>query len=133
MPTFPLGKGAFVSVNAQTYSDSIQGGSLEIEIESVDTTTFGSSAHKSSTPGLIDDAVSMDFLYSQSVFAALRTLALARTSHDVIVGPEGNGSGKEKITFTGYITKIGRKVVVDDVTKFPVEWAVTTDATYATW
>jgi hypothetical protein len=133
MPTFPLGKGAFLSVNGTTYSDSSGSVDAEITVDEVDNTVFSTSFHKSKQPGLIDDTFSYEIKYSQTVYAALRTLALARTSHDTILGPEGNVAGKEKITFTGFIAKLGRKHVTDDLILITVDKSVTTDAAYTTW
>ena len=135
MPTFPLGKGAYISLNSVDYSDSIYGEDWNVSVEALDNTVHSTSYHKTNQPGLIESEFSVKFYYSQSVYSALRTLLVNRTTFTTIYGPEGNGTGKEQITIAGsFLTELSRPVTVDGITTFDLTVSVgTTAPAYSTF
>jgi hypothetical protein len=135
MPAFPLGKVAYISLNSVDYSDSAYKEDYDVSVEALDNTVHGTSYHKTNQPGLIESGLKISFYYSQTVYSALRTLLVNRTTFTTIYGPEGNGSGKEQITIAGsFLTSVTRPVTVDGITTFDVEISVgTTAPAYSTF
>jgi hypothetical protein len=129
MPTFPLGKGAYIMINSVDYTDSAYKEDYDVSVEALDNTVHGTSFHKTNQPGLIESGLKVSMYYSQAVYSALRTLLTGRTTFVTLYAPEGNTSGKELITITGsFLTTVTRPVTVDSVTTFDIEIAVGTTA-----
>lgn len=106
MATFLIGKTGSVVVNSNDYSGLCSKVDTDLITAVIDSTTMGTSYHKTAIPGLQETKLEYELLYSQVEFLALRTLWSARTTHTVIFGPTGTTSGMPRLTVSGFIAGI---------------------------
>jgi len=111
--------------------------SFSQSIETAETTTFGSSA-KSYITGLNDATISLSGLFdatSATVIEGTINALIAGTiaSATLILGPEGNGTGKKSYSQEVLVTAYEISVPVGDVVSLSVEFQRTGPTTISTY
>lgn len=133
MPTFVLGKQAYVAIGTSgsetDVSSYVKAADPANKVNALDTTTFGTSNHKTAAPGLIEDTVKITMLWNQTLDAILRPL-LGVVSKSLIVGPQGNTTGQVKETYPGFLSNFSRKITPGGIIEADCEFHISADPTF---
>lgn len=137
MPTFVHGKNAQFTLATTNLSDTLNEISLPREIETAETTTFGTQ-DKTYITGLSDATVSLSGMFDATVDSAINTLITNLKSGSIAsasfaYGPAGSAGGKPKFTGNALITSYEVSSPVGDVVTYSLELQVTGGVTGSTF
>lgn len=137
MPTFVHGKNAQFVLESTNLSNTLNEISLPREIETAETTTFGSQ-DKTYITGLSDATVSLSGMFDaaadsaiNAVIANLKSGSIASASFTY--GPSGSASSKPRFTGQALITSYEVSSPVGDVVTYSLELQVTGGVTGDTY
>ena len=137
MPTFVHGKNAQFVLGATNISDTLNEISMPREIETAETTAFGSQ-DKTYITGLSDATVSLSGMFDATVDSAINTLITNLKSGSIssasfAYGPAGSAGGKPQFTGDALITSYELSSPVGDVITYSLELQVTGGVTAGTY
>lgn len=129
MPTFVHGKNAQFELGATNLSNTLNEISLPREIETAETTTFGTQ-DKTYIVGLSDATVSLSGMFDATVDSAINTVISNLKSGSIasasfVYGPSGSAAGKPKFTGEALVTSYEVSSPVGDVVTYSLELQVT--------
>jgi predicted secreted protein len=129
MPTFVHGKNAQFTLGTTNLSDTLNEISLPREIETAETTTFGTQ-DKTYITGLSDATVSLSGMFDATADGAINTIIANLKSGSVAsasfaYGPAGSAGGKPRFTGNALITSYEVSSPVGDVVTYSLELQVT--------
>jgi len=129
MPTFVHGKNAQFTLGGTNLSDTLNEISLPREIETAETTTFGTQ-DKTYITGLSDSTVSLSGMFDATVDGAINTLITNLKSGSIAsasfaYGPAGSASTKPRFSGSALITSYEVSSPVGDVVTYSLELQVT--------
>jgi hypothetical protein len=129
MPTFRHGKNASFKVDNSggsltNISDTLNSISFPREIETLETTSFGSST-RSYVVGFQDATISIEGSFDATVDAHLAGILGQETSVSFEYGPEGTTAGQVKYTGEAFMTSYETSAGVGDIVTYSAEFQVT--------
>jgi hypothetical protein len=138
MPTFRHGKNAVFKVDNSggsltDISNTLNSVSFPREIETLETTSFGSS-NRSYVVGFQDATISIEGSFDATVDAHLAGILGQEASVSIEYGPEGSTSPNVKYTAEAFMTSYESSAGVGDIVTFSAEFQITgaiTRGTYA--
>ena len=138
MPTFRHGKNAVFKVDNSggtltDISNTLNSVSFPREIETLETTSFGSS-NRSYVVGFQDATISIEGSFDATVDAHLAGILGQEASVSIEYGPEGSTAGQVKYTAEAFMTSYESSAGVGDIVTFSAEFQITgaiTRGTYA--
>lgn len=137
MPTFVHGKNAQFVLETTNLSNTLNEISLPREIETAETTTFGSQ-DKTYITGLSDATVSLSGMFDASADSAINTVISNLKSGSIAsasftYGPSGSAAGKPQFTGQALITSYEVSSPVGDVVTYSLELQVSGGVTGSTY
>lgn len=137
MPTFIHGKNAQFVLGATNLSNTLNEISLPREIETAETTTFGSQ-DKTYITGLSDATVSISGMFDATADSAINTIITNLKSGSIAsasfrYGPAGSAGGSPKFEGDALITSYELSSPVGDVVTYSLELQVTGGVTGDTY
>jgi len=129
MPTFRHGKNASFKVDNSggtltNISDTLNSVSFPREIETLETTSFGSST-RSYVVGFSDATISIEGSFDATVDAHLAGILGQEASVSFEYGPEGTTAGQVKYTGEAFMTSYETSAGVGDIVTYSAEFQVT--------
>jgi hypothetical protein len=129
MPTFRHGKNASFKVDNSggtltNISDTLNSVSFPREIETLETTSFGSST-RSYVVGFTDATISIEGSFDATVDAHLAGILGQEASVSFEYGPEGTTNGQVKYTGEAFMTSYETSAGVGDIVTYSAEFQVT--------
>lgn len=129
MPSFVHGKNAQFVIGSTNISNVLNEASLPREIETAETTAFGTQ-DKTYITGLSDATVSLSGMFDSTADAAINTIITNLKSGSIasasfIYGPAGSAAGKPQFTGSALITSYELSSPVGDIVTFSLELQVT--------
>ena len=129
MPTFRHGKNASFKVDNSggsltNISDTLNSVTFPREIETLETTSFGSS-NRSYVVGFSDATVSIEGSFDATVDAHLAGILGQEASVSFEYGPEGTTAGQVKYTGESFMTSYETAAGVGDIVTYSAEFQVT--------
>jgi len=129
---FKHGKYAEISVNSIPLSTFCDSADLSIDIDTADTTTFGSD-WKSAVVGQAGGKVDLKGMYDPTEttgpISALAALVGVETAFPVILYPGGNDTGQISHSFDAFLTNISTGSTVGDKVTFSASLLATGEIT----
>ena len=137
MPTFRHGKNAVFKVDNSggsltDISDTLNSVSFPREIETLETTSFGSST-RSYVVGFSDATISIEGSFDATVDAHLAGILGQDASVSFEYGPEGSTSPNVKYTGEAFMTSYESSAGVGDIVSFSAEFQITGAITRGTY
>jgi hypothetical protein len=137
MPTFRHGKNASFKVDNSggtltNISDTLNSVTFPREIETLETTSFGSST-RSYVVGFSDATISIEGSFDATVDAHLAGILGQEASVSFEYGPEGTTSGQVKYTGEAFMTSYETSAGVGDIVTYSAEFQVTGAITRGTF
>lgn len=137
MPTFRHGKNASFKVDNSggtltDISNTLNSVGFPREIETLETTSFGSSA-RSYVVGFSDATISIEGSFDATVDAHLAGILGQDASVSFEYGPEGTGTGAVKYTGEALMTSYETSAGVSDIVTYSAEFQVTGAITRGTF
>lgn len=137
MPTFRHGKNTVFKIDdsggtLRTISDVLNSVSFPREVETLETTSFGST-NRSYVVGFQDATISIEGSYDATVDGYLAGVVGSETSLSFEYGPEGSTSGYVKFTGECFLTSYEVSGGVGDIVSFSAEFQVTGAITRGTY
>lgn len=137
MPTFRHGKNAVFKVDNSggtltDISNTLNSVSFPREIETLETTSFGSS-NRSYVVGFTDATISIEGSFDATVDAHLAGILGQEASVSFEYGPEGSTSTYTKYTGECYLTSYESSAGVGDIVSYTAEFQVTGAITRGTY
>jgi len=137
MPTFRHGKNAVFKVDNSggtltDISNTLNSVSFPREIETLETTSFGSS-NRSYVVGFTDATISIEGSFDATVDAHLAGILGQEASVSFEYGPEGSTAGYVKYTGECYLTSYETSAGVGDIVSMTAEFQVTGAITRGTY
>lgn len=137
MPTFVHGKNAQFELEGTNLSDTLNEITLPREIETAETTAFGTQ-DKTYITGLSDATVSLSGMFDATVDSAISTVIANLKSGSIAsasftYGPSGSASTKPKFTGEALVTSYEISSPVADVVTYSLELQVTGGVTGSTY
>ncbi len=137
MPTFRHGKNASFKVDNSggtltNISDTLNSVTFPREIETLETTSFGSST-RSYVVGFSDATISIEGSFDATVDAHLAGILGQEASVSFEYGPEGTASGAVKYTGEAFMTSYETSAGVGDIVTYSAEFQVTGAITRGTF
>jgi len=137
MPTFRHGKNAVFKVDNSggtltDISNVLNSVSFPREIETLETTSFGSS-NRSYVVGFTDATISIEGSFDATVDAHLAGILGQEASVSFEYGPEGSTAGYVKYTGECYLTSYETSAGVGDIVSMTAEFQVTGAITRGTY
>ena len=129
MPTFRHGKNASFKVDNSggtltNISDTLNSVTFPREIETLETTSFGSST-RSYVVGFSDATISIEGSFDATVDAHLAGILGQEASVSFEYGPEGTTAGQVKYTGEAFMTSYETSAGVGDIVTYSAEFQVT--------
>ena len=129
MPTFRHGKNASFKVDNSggtltNISDTLNSVTFPREIETLETTSFGSST-RSYVVGFSDATISIEGSFDATVDAHLAGILGQEASVSFEYGPEGTTNGLVKYTGEAFMTSYETSAGVGDIVTYSAEFQVT--------
>ena len=129
MPTFRHGKNASFKVDNSggtltNISDTLNSVTFPREIETLETTSFGSS-NRSYVVGFTDATISIEGSFDATVDAHLAGILGQEASVSFEYGPEGTTAGQVKYTGESFMTSYETAAGVGDIVTYSAEFQVT--------
>jgi hypothetical protein len=129
MPTFRHGKNASFKVDNSggtltNISDTLNSVTFPREIETLETTSFGSST-RSYVVGFSDATISIEGSFDATVDAHLAGILGQEASVSFEYGPEGTTAGQVKYTGESFMTSYETAAGVGDIVTYSAEFQVT--------
>jgi hypothetical protein len=129
MPTFRHGKNASFKVDNSggtltNISDTLNSVTFPREIETLETTSFGSST-RSYVVGFSDATISIEGSFDATVDAHLAAILGQEASVSFEYGPEGTTAGQVKYTGEALMTSYETAAGVGDIVTYSAEFQVT--------
>ena len=129
MPTFRHGKNASFKVDNSggtltNISDTLNSVTFPREIETLETTSFGSST-RSYVVGFSDATISIEGSFDATVDAHLAGILGQEASVSFEYGPEGTTAGLVKYTGESFMTSYETSAGVGDIVTYSAEFQVT--------
>ena len=129
MPTFRHGKNASFKVDNSggtltNISDTLNSVTFPREIETLETTSFGSS-NRSYVVGFTDATISIEGSFDATVDAHLAGILGQEASVSFEYGPEGTTAGQVKYTGEALMTSYETSAGVGDIVTYSAEFQVT--------
>lgn len=137
MPTFKHGKNAQFELEGTNLSNTLNEITMPREIETAETTTFGST-DKTYITGLADATVSLSGMFDATADSAISTIITNLKSGSIAsasftYGPAGSAGGSPKFTGEALVTSYEIGSPVGDVVTYSLELQVTGGVTGATY
>jgi hypothetical protein len=137
MPTFRHGKTASFKVDNSggtltDISDTLNSVTFPREIETLETTSFGSS-NRSYVVGFTDATVSIEGSFDATVDAHLAGILGQDASVSFEYGPEGTTSGRVRYTGEALMTSYETSAGIGDIVSYSAEFQVTGAITRGTF
>ena len=137
MPTFRHGKNSQFTIadsgaTVRDISTSLNSVTLPRSIETLETTSFGSSS-KSYVVGFADSTISVEGSFDATFDGYLAGLVGHETASAFVYGPEGTTAGMVKYTGTCFLTSYEVSGGVGDIVSFSAEFQVTGAVTRTTY
>jgi hypothetical protein len=137
MPTFRHGKTASFKVDNSggsltDISDTLNSVSFPREIETLETTSFGSNS-RSYVVGFADATISVEGSFDATVDAHLAGILGQEASVSFEYGPEGTTSGRVKYTGEALMTSYETSAGIGDIVSYSAEFQVTGAITRGTF
>jgi hypothetical protein len=137
MPTFRHGKNASFKVDNSggsltDISNTLNSVSFPREIETLETTSFGSST-RSYVVGFSDATISVEGSFDATVDAHLAGILGQDASVSFEYGPEGTTTGLVKYTGEAFMTSYETSAGIGDIVSFSAEFQVTGAITRGTF
>lgn len=137
MPSFVHGKNAQFVIGATNISNVLNEASLPREIETAETTAFGTQ-DKTYITGLSDATVSLSGMFDATADTAINAIITNLKSGSIAsasfrYGPAGSAAGKPKFEGDALITSYELSSPVGDVVTFSLELQVTGPVTGDTY
>ncbi len=137
MPTFVHGKNAQFELEGTNLSDTLNEISLPREIETAETTAFGTQ-DKTYIVGLSDATVSLSGMFDATADSAISAIISNLKSGSIAsasftYGPSGSAGGAPKFTGEALVTSYELSSPVGDVVTYSLELQVTGGVTGATY
>jgi predicted secreted protein len=137
MPTFVHGKNAQFTLGATNLSSTLNEISLPREIETAETTAFGTQ-DKTYITGLSDSTVSLSGMFDATVDGAINTIITNLKSGSIAsasfsYGPSGSAGGAPRFTGNALVTSYEISSPVGDVVTYSLELQVTGGVTGSTF
>jgi hypothetical protein len=137
MPTFRHGKNASFKVDNAAgsltdISNTLNSVSFPREIETLETTSFGSS-NRSYVVGFADATISVEGSFDATVDTHLAGILGQDASVSFEYGPEGTTSGYVKYTGEAFMTSYETSAGIGDIVSFSAEFQVTGAITRGTF
>lgn len=129
MPTFRHGKNASFKVDNSggtltNISDTLNSVTFPREIETLETTSFGSST-RSYVVGFSDATISIEGSFDATVDAHLAGILGQEASVSFEYGPEGTTNGLVKYTGEAFMTSYETSAGIGDIVSYSAEFQVT--------
>jgi len=137
MPTFVHGKNAQFVLGATNLSDTLNEISMPREIETAETTTFGTQ-DKTYIVGLSDATVSLSGMFDATADSAISAIITNLKSGSIAsasftYGPSGSAGGKPRFTGNALVTSYELSSPVGDIVTYSLELQVTGGVTGDTY
>jgi len=137
MPTFVHGKNAQFVLESTNLSNTLNEISLPREIETAETTTFGTQ-DKTYIVGLSDATVSLSGMFDATADSAINAVISNLKSGSIAsasftYGPAGSAAGKPQFTGQALVTSYEVSSPVGDVVTYSLELQVTGGVTGSTY
>jgi TP901-1 family phage major tail protein len=137
MPTFVHGKNAQFVLESTNLSNTLNEISLPREIETAETTTFGTQ-DKTYIVGLSDATVSLSGMFDATADSAINAVISNLKSGSIAsasftYGPSGSAGGKPQFTGQALVTSYEVSSPVGDVVTYSLELQVTGGVTGSTY
>lgn len=137
MPTFKHGKNAQFELEGTNLSNTLNEITMPREIETAETTTFGST-DKTYITGLADATVSLSGMFDATADSAISTIITNLKSGSIAsasftYGPAGSAGGSPKFTGEALVTSYEIGSPVGDVVTYSLELQVTGGVTGGTF
>ena len=137
MPTFKHGKNAQFELEGTNLSNTLNEITMPREIETAETTTFGST-DKTYITGLADATVSLSGMFDATVDSAISTIITNLKSGSIAsasftYGPAGSAGSSPKFTGEALVTSYEIGSPVGDVVTYSLELQVTGGVTGGTY
>lgn len=137
MPTFKHGKNAQFELEGTNLSNTLNEITMPREIETAETTTFGST-DKTYITGLADATVSLSGMFDATADSAISTIITNLKSGSIAsasftYGPSGSAGGSPKFTGEALVTSYEIGSPVGDVVTYSLELQVTGGVTGGTF